>query len=297
MRGHSKSDRNRYRTKEEIEDWMSKRDPIALFEAELREFGLIDRRRVEAIREAAAQEIAEGIEFAKASPIPDPARTDARRLYRSRHDATRCRTRELSYAQAIQEAHGAGHGSRRARVPDGRGHRRLRRRLPGDGRSRRALRRGAGDGHADLASWAVAGVAVGAALTGMRPMLEFQFSDFVTLAMEQIVNQAAKIRFMLGGKVSVPMVMRLPAGSGHRRRGPAQPEPRSLVRACARASRWCSRATPHDAKGMLLAAIDDPESGDDLRAQAALQDEGPGARKATIACRSARPTSAARAAT
>src|SRR6478672_11405785 len=49
-----------------------------------------------------------------------------------------------------------------------------------------------------------AGVAVGAALAGMRPVFEFQFSDFATLAMEQIVNQAAKIRYMLGGAVSVP---------------------------------------------------------------------------------------------
>src|SRR6218665_4090466 len=58
------------------------------------------------------------------------------------------------------------------------------------------------------------GVAVGAALLGRRPVFEFQFSDFATLAMEQIVNQAAKLRFMLGGKVSVPLVMRLPGGSG-----------------------------------------------------------------------------------
>ena len=70
-RGHSKSDRNRYRTKEEIEDWMSNRDPITLFENELQEFGIIDRNGVEAIREAAAREIAEGIQFAKDSPSPD----------------------------------------------------------------------------------------------------------------------------------------------------------------------------------------------------------------------------------
>ena len=60
----------------------------------------------------------------------------------------------------------------------------------------------------------IAGAAVGAAITGMRPVLEIQFSDFVTLAMEQLVNQAAKIRFMFGGKASVPMVVRLPGGSG-----------------------------------------------------------------------------------
>ncbi|ESY75331.1 thiamine pyrophosphate-dependent dehydrogenase E1 component subunit alpha [Mesorhizobium sp. M0051] len=70
-RGHSKSDRNRYRTKEEIEDWMSNRDPITLFESELREFGFIDDKGIEAIRGAVSQEIADGIEFAKASPSPD----------------------------------------------------------------------------------------------------------------------------------------------------------------------------------------------------------------------------------
>jgi pyruvate dehydrogenase E1 component alpha subunit len=74
-RGHSKSDRNRYRTKEEIEDWMSNRDPITLFENELREFGFIDDKGIEAIRDAVAQEIADGIEFAKASPSPDVSET------------------------------------------------------------------------------------------------------------------------------------------------------------------------------------------------------------------------------
>jgi len=70
-RGHSKSDRNRYRTKEEIEDWISNRDPIALFEGELKEFGVIDDGGIEAIRESVRVEIAEGIEFAKASPSPE----------------------------------------------------------------------------------------------------------------------------------------------------------------------------------------------------------------------------------
>lgn len=70
-RGHSKSDRNRYRSKEEIEDWMSNRDPITLFEAELKEFGIIDDSGIEAVREAVRQEITEAIEFAKASPAPD----------------------------------------------------------------------------------------------------------------------------------------------------------------------------------------------------------------------------------
>ena len=79
----------------------------------------------------------------------------------------------------------------------------------------------------------MAGVAVGAAMTGMRPIFEFQFSDFATLAMEQIVNQAAKMRFMLGGEASVPVVMRFPGGSGTGAGGAAQPEPRGVAWPCA----------------------------------------------------------------
>ena len=71
-RGHSKSDRNRYRTKEEIEDWITNRDPIHLFEAELKEFGFVADAGIEAIRADAEKEIAEAIEFAKASPSPNP---------------------------------------------------------------------------------------------------------------------------------------------------------------------------------------------------------------------------------
>jgi pyruvate dehydrogenase E1 component alpha subunit len=70
-RGHSKSDRNRYRTKEEIEDWITNRDPILLFETELKEFGIIDEKGIEAVRESVKQEIADGIEFAKQSPAPE----------------------------------------------------------------------------------------------------------------------------------------------------------------------------------------------------------------------------------
>ena len=60
----------------------------------------------------------------------------------------------------------------------------------------------------------IAGACVGAALSGMRPVGEIQFMDFVTLSMEQLVLQAAKVRFMFGGKASVPMVLRMPGGSG-----------------------------------------------------------------------------------
>ena len=103
-----------------------------------------------------------------------------------------------------------------------------------------------------------AGVAVGAALTGMRPIFELQFSDFVTLAMEQIVNQAAKLRFMLGGSVSVPMVVRLPSGSGT---GAAAQHSQALQAWLAHIPglKVVEPSTPYDAKGLLLAAIADPD--------------------------------------
>ncbi|WP_322096980.1 alpha-ketoacid dehydrogenase subunit beta [Pelagibius sp.] len=103
-----------------------------------------------------------------------------------------------------------------------------------------------------------AGMAVGAALTGLRPIYEFQFSDFATLAMEQIVNQAAKLRFMLGGAVSVPLVMRFPAGSGT---GAAAQHSQSLEAWFGHVPglKVVQAATPYDAKGLLLAALDDPD--------------------------------------
>src|SRR5690606_9325082 len=103
----------------------------------------------------------------------------------------------------------------------------------------------------------IAGAAVGAAITGMKPVLEIQFSDFVTLAMEQIVNQAAKIRFMFGGKAKVPMVVRLPGGSGT---GAAAQHSQSLEAWFAHVPglKVIQPSSPHDAKGMLLSAIDEP---------------------------------------
>jgi pyruvate dehydrogenase E1 component beta subunit len=57
------------------------------------------------------------------------------------------------------------------------------------------------------------GAGVGAAITGMRPVVELQFSDFITIAMDQIVQQAANLRYMFGGQIKVPMVLRAPTGA------------------------------------------------------------------------------------
>ena len=100
------------------------------------------------------------------------------------------------------------------------------------------------------------GAATGAALIGMRPIAEIMFMDFMTLASEQLVNQAAKLRFMFGGKATVPMVLRTPAGSGT---GAAEHHSQSL-------ENWFVHipglkvvmpSTPYDAKGLLISSIRD----------------------------------------
>ena len=65
-----------------------------------------------------------------------------------------------------------------------------------------------------ISEGAIVGAAVGAALGGLKPVVEIMFMDFVTLAMDALVNQAAKSRFMFGGQASVPMLVRLPHGGG-----------------------------------------------------------------------------------
>jgi pyruvate dehydrogenase E1 component beta subunit len=99
---------------------------------------------------------------------------------------------------------------------------------------------------------AIAGACIGAALTGMRPVGEIQFMDFVT----QLVLQAAKIRFMFGGKASVPMVLRMPGGAGT---GAAAQHSESLENWFVHVPglKVVMPSNPYDAKGLLLAAIED----------------------------------------
>ena len=103
---------------------------------------------------------------------------------------------------------------------------------------------------------AIAGAVLGASLTGMRPVGEIQFMDFVALSMEQIVLQAAKVRFMFGGKAKAPFVLRMPAGSGT---GAAAQHSQSLENWFVHVPglKVVMPSNPYDAKGLLLASIYD----------------------------------------
>lgn len=101
---------------------------------------------------------------------------------------------------------------------------------------------------------AIAGAAVGSALVGARPVAELMYTDFITIAMDQVVNQGAKVKYMFGGKARVPMVLRMPFGAG---RANAGQHSQSL-------EAWLCHvpglkvvmpSTPADAKGLLKSAV------------------------------------------
>ncbi|MDO8686146.1 MAG: alpha-ketoacid dehydrogenase subunit beta, partial [Clostridiales bacterium] len=103
---------------------------------------------------------------------------------------------------------------------------------------------------------AIVGAALGAALTGLKPVAEIMFIDFVGVCMDQIVNQIAKVRYMLGGQVEVPVVIRTQGGAG---KGYAAQHSQSL-------EAWFCHipglkvvmpSTPRDARGLLKSAIRD----------------------------------------
>jgi pyruvate dehydrogenase E1 component beta subunit len=101
-------------------------------------------------------------------------------------------------------------------------------------------------------------LAVGAAMTGLRPVVEIMFMDFVTLAMDGLVNQAAKARFMFGGRSSVPMVLRTPHGGGLNA-GPQHSQCLEAWLAHVPGLKVVCPATPDDAYGLLRTAIADPD--------------------------------------
>jgi pyruvate dehydrogenase E1 component beta subunit len=101
------------------------------------------------------------------------------------------------------------------------------------------------------------GAAVGAALMGMRPVPELQFSDFMFVAMDQIFNQASKTRYMFGGQLSVPLVLRLPSG-GYFNFGATHSQSLEALLIHSPGLKVVMPSDPRDGKGLLKSAIRDP---------------------------------------
>ncbi|WP_340109734.1 alpha-ketoacid dehydrogenase subunit beta [Pikeienuella sp. HZG-20] len=109
-----------------------------------------------------------------------------------------------------------------------------------------------------IAEASIVGMSLGAALTGMRPVAEIMFMDFVTLAMDMLVNQAAKARSMFGGQASASMVVRTPHGGGLNA-GPQHSQCLEAWLAHVPGLKVVCPSNPADAYGLLRAAIEDPD--------------------------------------
>src|SRR6478752_7904265 len=109
-----------------------------------------------------------------------------------------------------------------------------------------------------LAEAGIIGTAIGMALYGLRPVPEIQFGDFIFPAFDQIVNELAKFRYRSGGEYSCPMVIRTPVGGGIRGGAYHSQSPEALFIHVAGLKVVCP-SNPHDAKGLLLASIRDPD--------------------------------------
>jgi 2-oxoisovalerate dehydrogenase E1 component len=244
-----------YRTKEEEIEWMA-RDPIARLERLLEEAG-IGEVRLKELRAAVEHELEDAVRFATDSPAPTVEMLEAS-VYAPHVEVTEPpprRGREITFAEALNEA--------------------LRQEMERDERVfvmgedvgliggifgvTRGLRERFGEERlrdTPISEATFLGMGVGAAVAGLRPVVEVQIFDFVTLMMDQIVNQAAKFRYMLGGRPTVPLVVRGPQGGGVRL---AAQHSQSLEAWFAHVPGLVvvAPSTPYDAKGLLATAIRD----------------------------------------
>jgi len=101
----------------------------------------------------------------------------------------------------------------------------------------------------------IAGVAIGAAVMGMRPVADVQYGDFIFVAMDQLANNAAKLRYLSAGKIKIPLVMRIPVGASGR--GTQHAQSLESLFAHIPGLKVICPSTPYDAKGLLKSAIRD----------------------------------------
>ena len=244
----------RYRTDAEVSDWR-KLDAVARFEHKLETEHGVARETLEKIRADVEAELAAAKEFAVASP--EPTLQDLENAVYAPHyqppEPKPAPSRELSFAESIKEAL-AQEMERDPHVfvlGEDVG------KIGGIFAATRGLIEKFGAERVrdtPISEAAIAACAVGAAVMGMRPVAEVQIFDFITHMMDMIVNQSAKFRFMLGGKPTVPLVIRGPQGGGIRL---AAQHSQSL-------EAWFTHvpglvvlapSSPYEAKGLLVSAI------------------------------------------
>jgi len=250
--GHFAGDPCHYRPAEETQAWAEKNDPIKRLAQKIN----VD---VEAVAERVNKEITAAAEAAEADPLPsvEEVATDvyAECTIPDTEPAEKGE-RVITYREAINEAlrfemeadpdvfmvgedvgrHGGAFAVTKG-LYEQFGPERVR--------------------DTPISEAAIIGTANGSAIRGMRPVAEIMYSDFMTICMDQICNQAAKMRYMFGGNIRLALTVRAPGGSGGR--GNAAQHSQSLEAWFAHVPglKVVTPATPFDAKGMLSAAIRD----------------------------------------
>jgi 2-oxoisovalerate dehydrogenase E1 component len=272
IRGHSLSDdRRSYRSRDEEEHWLDQ-ECIGMFARKLVEAGVLKEAEVERMRGAAEGAVEAAIDFAIEAPYPEasslmedvfadttsdsiPADLATKDLAAPCEPFKRDADGTLLFGEALNE------GIREEMLRD----RRVV--LYGEDIAAYGGAFGATRGlhgifgpervwNTAISEACIVGSGIGAAMCGLRPVVELMYIDFTGLAMDQIANQAAKIRYMFGGKCKVPMVIRTPIGGG---RGYAGQHSQSLESWFMHVPglRLVVPSTPYDVKGLIKTAIRD----------------------------------------
>jgi 2-oxoisovalerate dehydrogenase E1 component len=245
------------RSKEEYDSWVS-RDPVKWVEARILERGVLSEEAMTKLRDEVGAEVEEAVDFGKAGTQPSfQGALDSvyAPIVSTGEEPREEGDRVLSFTEALNEALFQEMSADESVIlmgedvgPTG-GIFQVSKGLYNAFSGERVL-------DTPISEATFVGCGVGAALSGLRPIVEIQIFDFVTLTMDMIVNQAAKLRFMLGGGPTVPLVIRGPQGGGVRL---AAQHSQSL-------EAWFAHipglvviapSTPFDAKGLLISAIRD----------------------------------------
>lgn len=265
--GHSRSDARGYRAKDEETQWRE-RDPVDRFPEWLVSAGVASQQQVDETVQRAKDRVAEALSFAQQAPLPNAAdAADPGVVYAAPPQKVQIagplaegpEDRRLSIAEALRE------GIEEEMAADDRllllgediG-------VPGGWGGAFGVYAGLAERFGrdrvidtPISEKALVGTAIGAAIIGCPTLPDLQYADFVFEAMDEVVNEAAKLRAMSNGRISVPMVLRCPVGASQRGAQHAQ-NPESLFMHIPGLKVLCI-SDPYTAKGAIRAALRDPD--------------------------------------
>lgn len=287
MRGHEEASGTKYVPKELMDAW-ALRDPIANYEQWLQSQGLLDEQTNRQFREAYKREIQQAVEvmFAEPDPTPDAAEelADVYALAPDPTPASSPAGRELRFIDAVSE--GLRESMRRhpklvlmgQDIAEYGGVFKITQGFVDEFGKARVR-------NTPLCESAIVGAALGLSLKGYKAMVEMQFADFVTCGFNQIVNNLAKLHWRWGQNADV--VIRMPTGGGAGA-GPFHSQTNEAWFAHTPGIKIVYPSTPADAKGLLIAAIEDPNPVMFFEHKALYRSESGLTPEAITACRSAR---------